>query len=417
MKKYSFLTLLLFLTIAIILASCFNRHKETKTNDPLYGKVQKPSEENSTLSTTVSLPTENAINSATNAKSTSEKKLPKHWPWRGVSMPSAWSDYKDVAYLHSIGVNFIRIQIKSPKRASREKSDPTKAFFDELEWIDKVLDECKKYDITSIIAFNYLVLDPKNKVSDKSSEFWSNKMYMDSVNNMIDHIANRYKDRGEELSGYEIIGEPAISESDGMDKKAKTPEGIEAFYKSALKIIRKVDKERYFLVTPGPWGHFSNYNNFEGYNINDSKLIYGAHYYLPHKFTHQGIRGLKRPVEYPGFIDGKYWDKSAIEESMQVVKEFEKRTGALIYIGEFQSVRWAPGANEWVKDVVGAIEKNGWAWSYFAYQPDFEFWNPFMEVKNMQDPKEKWELKKTGHDAEIWQYMIKNYFSKNKKAK
>jgi methylase of polypeptide subunit release factors len=107
--------------------------------------------------------------------------------------------------------------------------------------------------------------------------------------------------------------------------------------------------------------------------------------------------------------------KDALEKSMTYLKSFEKKTGALVYIGEFQSVRWAPNGNQWVKDVAEIITRNGWSWTYFAYKPDYNFWNPMMEVKNPKEPKEKWELKDSGKDAEIWQYMIKTYFSKNKK--
>jgi len=137
--------------------------------------------------------------------------------------------------------------------------------------------------------------------------------------------------------------------------------------------------------------------------------------YLPNQYTHQGIKKRPRPVEYPGIIGGKKWDKDALEKSMTYLKSFEKKTGALVYIGEFQSVRWAPNGNQWVKDVAEIITRNGWSWTYFAYKPDYNFWNPMMEVKNPKEPKEKWELKDSGKDAEIWQYMIKTYFSKNKK--
>jgi hypothetical protein len=398
MKKFTFLILLFLSAILIIPAACFRHQAKVDSNNP-----------------TVSTQTNNSTSTTTNESLQSKTKtvFPKNWPWRGVSMPSAWSDYKDVAYLHSIGVNFIRVQIKSPKRARRENSDPTAAFYAELEWVDKVLDECKKYDITTIIAFNYLVLDPKSKIDDNSEEFWNNKTYTDSAYSMVDIIAKRYKDRGDELSAYEVIGEPAIDA--GENVKAKVPPTIENFYKSTLAIIRKYDQKRYFLLTPGPWGQFTNYYKFNGYNIQDPKLIYGAHYYLPHKYTHQGLKGLKRPVNYPGIVDGKSWDKAAIDKSMRYLKDFEAKTGNLIYIGEFQSVRWAPNTNQWVKDVVSGIESNGWSWTYFAYNPDFEFWNPFMEVSNPKDDQDKWKLKNAGRDAEIWQFMIKNYFSKNKK--
>lgn len=388
--KLSLTTLFFFSAILLLPAACLKYAKGSKQNPSI----------NNTTSSEISSP------------DPSTKKLPKNWPWRGVCMPSAHADYKDVAYLHLIGVNFIRIQIKSPKRTERERINPTKAFYDELDWVDKVLDECKKYDMTSIVAFNYLVLDPASGIDDKSAEFWSKKTYIDSTYKMVDIIAKRYKDRGDELSAYEVIGEPAVDQGDG--DKASVPPGLENFFKSTLAVIRKYDQQRYFLVTPGPWGRPTNYAKFTGFNINDSKIIYGAHMYLPNQFTHQGIKKRPRPVAYPGIIAGKNWDKDALEKSMSYLKNFENKTGALVYIGEFQSVRWAPNGNQWVKDCADIMSKNGWSWTYFAYQPDYDFWNPFMEVKNPNDSPANWNLKNSGHDADIWQYMIKNYFSKNK---
>ncbi len=339
------------------------------------------------------------------------KPLPKNWPWKGVCMPSAHSDFHDVEYLHSIGVNFIRIQPKSPLRAKRENSNPTKAFYDELNWIDKVLDECKKYDMTSIIAFNYLVLDPKKEVDDKSEEFWNNRTYQDSTINMVDIIVKRYQERGDELSAYEVIGEPAITSS--FDK-AKTPPNLEGFYKRVLSTIRKYDNQRYFLLNPGPWGSPENYKGFNGFNINDDKLIYGAHMYVPHPFTHQGIRKLPKGITYPGTISMRPCNKETLINNFKFLKDFEVRTGNLIYVGEFQAVRWAQGGNQWVIDVADILDNAGWSWTYFAYNPDHDFWNPFFEVANPNDLPEKWTLKNTGREADIWKYMINNYFSKNK---
>ena len=213
--KLSLTALFFFSAILMLPAACL-KYAKNKNQDP------KPTS-NNTSSTEVTTP------------DPSKKSLPKNWPWRGVCMPSAHADYKDVAYLHSIGVNFIRIQIKSPKRTEREKINPTKAFYDELDWVDKVLDECKKYNMTSIVAFNYLVLDPASGVDDKSADFWTKKTYIDSTYKMVDIIARRYKDRGDELSAYEVIGEPAVDQGDG--DKASVPPGLENFFKSICYYI------------------------------------------------------------------------------------------------------------------------------------------------------------------------------------
>lgn len=390
--KLSFTTLLVFSAILVLPAACL--------------KYAKGNKQESLPTITNSPPADHTL------PNPSKKTLPKNWPWRGVCMQSGHFNNNDIEYLHSVGVNFIRIQIKSPKRSQRERTNPTKAFYDELEWTDQVLNECKKYNMTSIIAFNYPVLDPASGIDDKSGDFWKKGSYIDSTFKLMDIIVKRYKDRGDELSAYEVIGEPAIGPGDG--EKPAVPPGLELFFKKTLEVIRKYDQQRFFLVTPGPWGRPTNYAKFTPFKLNDPKIIYGAHMYLPNQFTHQGIKKRPRPVAYPGIIAGENWDKEAIEKSFSYLKNFENKTGALVYIGEFQAVRWAPNGNQWVKDCADIMSKNGWSWTYFAYQPDFDFWNPFMEVKNPSESPANWELKNSGRDAEIWQYMIKNHFSKNK---
>lgn len=346
--------------------------------------------------------------SSTSYSSAKTKSHPKGWPWKGISMQSGKSDYKDIQYLSSCGINFVRLQLKPCKRTENGKIKPTDAFYNELAWTDKVLDECKKYHITAMIAYNFFVLDPNNKVDDKSDEFWQGNTFLDSAYSQINIICQRYKNRGDELCAYEFMSEPAI----GGDEisRAVSPPRLEEFFKNTLKIIRRYDTVRYFLLTPGPYGKPLNYVGFKGYNITDDKLIYGAHQYLPQQYTHQGIKNRPRGVNYPGQAGGKYWDKNALIKSFNSLKAFETKTGYPIFIGEFQSVRWAPNGNQWVKDIIDIMNQNKWGWSYFSYQPDNDFWNPFMEVKNPKDDMQDWVLENKGNESDIWKFLINTEF-------
>jgi len=336
--------------------------------------------------------------------------LPKNWPWRGICFQSENSDASDIKYLASIGVNFVRIQIKPAIRAKRKKLDPKQCFFDELNWADSVLDECKKNGITSLIAFNHLVLDPKVGVDEKSPEFWVDRKYIDSTLSMVSIIANRFKNRGDELSAYEVMGEPVIQKKGG----SVIPPNLQGFFTSVLKEIRKVDQERWFLLTPGPWGRPTNYAGFDGFTISDSKLIYGAHMYLPDQFTHQGLKKREKNFVYPGKIRNEFWDKSAIEKKFSDLKKFEKRHNCLVYIGEFQATRWSKGADEWVKDVVSTLDKNQWSWSLFAFEAGTTSWDPYFDVKNKSAKSTEWEIEYVGKNTPLWKYMISEY-EKNKK--
>ncbi len=338
------------------------------------------------------------------------KELPKNWPWRGICIQSENSTPEDIDYLASVGVNFVRIQVKPSIRCKREKGDPKKCFYDELLWAEKMLDACKRNGITSLIAFNHLVLDPQKEIDDKSEEFWSDKSYADSTMRMVAILADRFKNRGDELSAYEVIGEPAVQQKGG----AKVPPGLENFFRRTLQTIRKYDRERWFLLTPGPWGRPTNYAGFTPFAIEDARLIYGAHMYLPDPFTHQGIKKRERGYTYPGTIKGENWNRSTIENRFDALKKFEKTYGYPVYVGEFQATRWSPGAELWVKDVLEICDQYTWSWSMFAFEAGTEAWDPYFDVANKTSPSEEWTIQYVGAETPLWKYML-TQFARNPK--
>lgn len=344
------------------------------------------------------------------ASSSSSTLLPPNWPWRGISLQSEKSDYRDVSYLRTQNINFVRIQLKVPVRAKKENISPVMAFKKELDWAEEILDECKKNKMTAFIAFNHLVFDPEDKVTDKTEKFWTTPKYIDSTYNYVNFIAKKFKDRGDELCGYEIISEPAIAKT-GITE-GKRPDRIEDFFRAILEIIRKYDSKRYFLLTPGPWGRPSSYEDFEGFNIKDSKIIYGAHMYMPHEFTHQGVHGRDKGITYPGNINKVLWDKNQVRRAFGILKKFEKEHNVLFYIGEFSAARWSPGRDQYLRDVADAIEENGFSWTYFTYKSGINAWDPFYEVKNLKDDPANWRVEYVGEETSTWQ-LLKSYFQRN----
>ncbi|MBK7964572.1 MAG: cellulase family glycosylhydrolase [Bacteroidetes bacterium] len=170
--------------------------------------------------------------------------------------------------------------------------------------------------MTSVVAFNHLSYS------------------------MINIIASRFKNRGDELSAYEVMGEPVIQQKSG----GKTPPQLENFFANVLQTIRKVDKERWFLLSPGPWGKPTNYIGFDGFNIQDDRIIYNAHMYLPDQFTHQGIRTRPKGVEYPGRIKGEHWDRKMVEEKLAIMKKISKETQLPNLYRRVSSGRWSKGS-------------------------------------------------------------------------
>src|SRR5690606_37499685 len=92
------------------------------------------------------------------------------------------------------------------------------------------------------------------------------------------------------------------------------------------------------------------------------------HFYMPWSYTAQGVNGMPTGLQYPGVIKGKSWNKTQIRESLRQVIEFQHDYNVQIYVGEAGVVRWAPGAAQWLNDVISVFEENGWDWTYHAFR-------------------------------------------------
>jgi hypothetical protein len=59
---------------------------------------------------------------------------------------------------------------------------------------------------------------------------------------------------------------------------------------------------------------------------------------------------------------------------MDAAIAFAKKYRVHLYVGEFSTIRWAPGAEDYLRDAIEIFEKHGWDWSYHAYR-EWHGWN------------------------------------------
>ncbi len=55
-------------------------------------------------------------------------------------------------------------------------------------------------------------------------------------------------------------------------------------------------------------------------------------------------------------------------------REFQLKTGARIYVGEFSAIRWAPGADRYLRDSLELFEEYGWDWSSHSFR-EWDGWS------------------------------------------
>ncbi len=64
-------------------------------------------------------------------------------------------------------------------------------------------------------------------------------------------------------------------------------------------------------------------------------------------------------VEYPGELDGIFWDKEKLRIALQPVRDFQLKYNVHIIFGEFSAIRAAPNnsAYRYISDVIDIFEE------------------------------------------------------------
>ena len=322
--------------------------------------------------------------------------IPLNWPWHGMVVNSEQSEPGDVQFLKDyLRINHLSLHIKARFKAEVLQLSPEKAWDEELKWADSMLDACKKLNITATIATSNFPIDPQYGIRQDSPEFWLSEKHINDLLDRVDILARHYNNRGNELSAYEILAEPLLRD----DKKVKIPDNWPKVRESIIKIIRKHDVDRWVAIAPGPGGEFSGYLELK--KLDDPHIIYTAHVYQPHLFTHQGIQERPLGTSYPGRIGIKKLDKEFLRSVSQPLRDFQVKNNVPVWIGEFSAVRWADGAERYIKDAVDMFDEYGWSWSYFCYK-SYHGWNPDYNKKYSGDNIEEWSKDYVGLSSSRW---------------
>jgi len=81
-----------------------------------------------------------------------------------------------------------------------------------------------------------------------------------------------------------------------------------------------------------------------------------------------------KPIRYPGKFAGRDWNRDTLLAAMGDVIAFAEKYRVHIYVGEFGAIRWAPGAAEYLGDLVSIFESYGWDWSFHAFR-EWDGWS------------------------------------------
>lgn len=213
-------------------------------------------------------------------------------------------------------------------------------------------------------------------------------------------IAARYKGR-KVIWGFDLVNEPVeeFVEDGCLD--------WHDLAERAGRAIRAIDPDRTIICEAPPWGSPDSLAEFTPLDL--PNVVYSAHMYVPGEFTHQGVHDKSaKPVDYPGVINGKQWDKAALEAALRPVIEFQRAHNVHIYIGEFSAIRWAPGdsARRYLADVIDLFEQHQWDWSYHAFR-EWQGWS----VEHGSDPA----ITTPATEPTSRELLLRHWFAKNRK--
>ena len=329
---------------------------------------------------------------------------PANWPWRGINIISSDTiglDSSKVKELKKMGINTVRLSIQVRKFSKKNNLSIETAEQLNLNFCENIVKWCAEESINVIINSSDFPLSPAKKFKRTSSEFWNSETELNDAISYINKLIIRFN-KYDNVIAYDFFGEP-VEIIDGQNTRPKN--WIE-FFRRILKTIRN-HSNKYVIFTPGPWGNPKGYSDFLT-PFKDNKIIYGFHYYKPHKYTHQGIKGKKIDIDYPGLINYNYWNKNTIQESMMVATNWAKKNDKLLFVGEFSVVRYAKGKDQYMEDVLSSFEENNISYTYWCLNG----WNGWrMDYEQVKEGRKK-TVKSTG--VTKTRKTLEKYWKKNK---
>ena len=343
---------------------------------------------------------------------------------RGCMSPglSKGAKAEDLHELASWGANVIRWQVNAPKEALRD-IDKMKAVFEQhLKNLDVHIPQLRKDGLQVIFDFHgvpggrikaspiagtagTLANETLNANGDNFLMFFD-KNYLDAFVDLWKMVARHYKDEPI-VVGYDLYNEPVQTNQVKYDY-------LYCQYEAA-KAIREIDAEKPIIIAANNWSSAAAFNYLKPLPLKN--LIYQGHMYEPGSFTHQGVGwenmkkildGKQKLMGYPGWFDNFYYDKKELRKILKPIRDFQLKYGARIYMGEFSAIRFAPGAAQYIQDLIEIFEEYGWDWSYHAFR---EWYN--WSVEHDENPHNNEPAKQ---DTERKKILLK-YFSKNVKPR
>ena len=257
----------------------------------------------------------------------------------------------DAEYIHSLGLNLIRIPINY--HLFEDDMNPRVIKEAAFEHLDRVIELCARNQIYTIIDLHALPgFQNQHWHSDNPTHkalFWKHKDFQDRALILWEAIARRYKDQPW-VAGYDLINEPA------------DPTGVKVFpyYKRLRDAILKIDPNHILFLEGDRYA-----TDFDMFTEVWDNVVYTNHDYAGPGFIRGG--------DYPGYTSGRYYDRDTIEHDFIKRSEFMFTNKVPVWVGEFGPVYTGnPDKDEMryqvLKDQLSNYRKYNVSWCIWLYK-------------------------------------------------
>ncbi len=289
--------------------------------------------------------------------------------YRGANINHQFKD-DDARVLAGWGANVVRINFHQLNLM--HKQPPYEINMEAVRTLDEVLDVCERNGLKAIIDPHTTPGTQSATTTVPSDAIWRDFVWHEHLVRLWRFLAQRYKDRGPVIAGYDLLNEPSPPRGEGREG---TPADWNLLVRKLVSAIREFDTLHTLVIefpifanAPGglpPVEEMIQYLQ----PVEDANSVYSVHWYAPGEFTHQGVDGRPTGLRYPGFYRNTTWNAELHRRLLEPVAEFQHRYNVPVYLGEFAAARWAgPDGNRWMRDIAEIAEKYGWSWTYHSFR-------------------------------------------------
>ena len=257
----------------------------------------------------------------------------------------------DAEYIHSLGLNLIRIPINY--HLFEDDMNPRVIKEGAFKYLDKVIKLCAKHQIYTIIDLHaYPGFQNQHWHSDNPTHkalFWKHKDFQDRALHLWEVIAERYKDQPW-LAGYDLMNEPA-------DPTGKI---VFPFFKRLRNAVRKIDPNHILFLEGNTYA-----TDFDIFTEVWDNVVYTNHDYALPGFIDGG--------DYPGYSRGRYVNRDTLENDFLKKSKFMFTHNVPLWVGEFGPVYTGiPEKDEMryqvLKDQLAYYRKYKVSWCIWLYK-------------------------------------------------